>query len=63
MTEAELQTAVALVARFYRKQIVEDKFELQRRLLLLGVTLDHPVPTPDPRAPPGGTAIAMRKAA
>lgn len=57
MTEAELTEAGQLVARFYRKQVVEDRFALQLRLLKLGVSLEHPLPTPDPRAPPGGTAL------
>lgn len=61
MTEAELSEAVSLVARFYRKQVVEDRFALQLRLLKLGVQLDHPLPTPDPRAPQGGTPIEIRE--
>lgn len=63
MTEADLTMANALVAQFYRntapKPSYERKFDIQRQLLTFGVMLDKPVPTPDPRAPAGGSQIAL----
>ena len=69
MTEAELTEANGLVARFYQNSKnrprlnYEALFAIQRRLLVLGVTLNNPVAAPDPTAPEGGSAIAMRKVA
>ncbi len=66
MTEGELAEAVGLVARFHylKKRAAPHAtlFDLQRRLLVLGVTLDAPVDAPDPHAPPGGSALALKVA-
>ncbi len=67
MTEDGLREANGLVAQFYsrpNKQRLpsETLFALQRRLLYLGVHLDHPVEVPDPTAPPGGSALTLRVA-
>ena len=63
LTEADLRQFVGLVARFYKNGVsYDEKFSIQRWLLIRGVQLDHPVDAPDPNAPPGGSAIAMRKA-
>lgn len=64
MTEAELQEVNGLVARFYAtingapRYSYDERFDLQRRLLILNVQLERPLPTPDPTAPPGGTSMA-----
>lgn len=61
MTEAELSEAAGLVARFKLGHLYgvspDAKWEIQLRLLVLGVTLDDPMPAPDPTAPDGGTAL------
>ena len=69
MTEAELTEANGLVAHFYgadaqgnRRAQYEERQLIQRRLLVLGVRLTHPDPTPDPRAPEGGSTAAIREA-
>lgn len=66
MTEAELTEASGLVARFYmaprRGMSADERWAIQLRLLALGVTLDKPMLTPDPRAPQGGTTLALRAA-
>jgi hypothetical protein len=66
MREDDLAEACGLVARFHgaRKRGAphETLFAIQRRLLLLGVTLDTPVEAPDPHAPPGGSALAQKVA-
>jgi len=63
MTEDELSEANGLVAHFYRarKQAAPHAtlFAIQRRLLVLGVTLRSPVDAPDPHAPDGGQAMAQ----
>lgn len=67
MTEDELSEAVALVARFYggpaRGMNFDERFAIQRRLLVLGVCLNSPILAPDPTAPEGGSTMAMRTAA
>lgn len=67
MTEDDLAEANGLVARFNlaKKRMAphETLFAIQLRLLALGVTLNNPVATPDPTAPEGGSAIAIRKVA
>lgn len=62
-SEADLRKANALVAMFYRKDGMYDRFAIQLELLTLGIKLDNPLQTPDPRAPAGGSAIAMKEAA
>lgn len=61
MTEDQLREATGLVAYFHRGRAygwsAEHQFEVQRRLLVLGVKLDSPVP--DPRAPDGGSTVAL----
>ena len=67
MTEAQLAEANGLVSHFYCARLAKAPhptlFSIQRRLLVLGVSLDDPVDAPDPHAPEGGSAIAMRKVA
>lgn len=58
---AEANGLVALFYRHRHRDLPEFLFEVQRRLLTLGVRVNDPVPTPDPRAPDGGSAL--RKAA
>lgn len=66
MTEDDLIEANALVAHFYRAKKGgaphQTLFEIQRRLMVLGVQLRHPVEAPDPTAPPGGSALALKVA-
>jgi len=66
MTEAELTEASGLVARFYlasrRGMSADERWAIQLRLITLGVKLDNPMPTPDPRAPQGGTTLALQVA-
>ena len=63
MTEDELTEANGLVAHFYRAKKNgaphATLFAIQRRLMVLGVTLNKPVDAPDPHAPPGGQSIAV----
>lgn len=59
MTEAQLCEANGLVARFYATHNQEAKCILQAKLMALGIELDKPILEPDPRAPAGGSAIAV----
>ena len=66
MTEDELAEAAGLVARFYfgprRGMSYDERFAIQLRLIKLGVQLTNPLSAPDPRAPPGGSAQAIKAA-
>ncbi len=62
MTEAELREANGLVTRFYRSKVFDEKVILQTRLFHLGVALDTPLNVPDPHAPAGGSAAALKAA-
>lgn len=66
MTEEQLSEANGLVARFYVGKVKhwphEALFDIQRRLMVLGVTLNNPVEAPDPHAPPGGSALVLKAA-
>lgn len=66
MTEAQLSEANGIVAHFYRARRAgaphPTLFAIQRRLLVLGVMLEKPVAPPDPHAPPGGSALALKVA-
>jgi hypothetical protein len=66
MTEEQLSEANGLVAHFYRAKKAaaphEALFAIQCRLLVLGVQLRQPVEAPDPTAPPGGSALALKVA-
>ena len=66
MKEGDLAEANGLVARFYdlKKNCAphETLFAIQRRLIVLGLELASPVEAPDPHAPPGGTALAIKAA-
>lgn len=68
MSEDELTEATGLVARFYAKingahrYPHDERWRIQSRLLEMKVRLKHPLPTPDPRAPPGGTPIIAKVA-
>jgi hypothetical protein len=66
MTEDDLAEATGLVSRFYRAKKHgaphETLFAIQRRLLVLNVTLNTPVEAPDPHAPPGGSVLAQKAA-
>ena len=69
-TEAELSEVVGLISRYYgvdlhkiRRANYTERQQIQRRLLVLGIQLEHPDPMPDPRAPEGGSTAALRVAA
>ncbi len=68
MTEAEIGEASGLVARFYHRDKSGNRhsydhlFDIQRRLMVLGVKLNNPLEAPDPHAPPGGSTQAVRAA-
>lgn len=65
ITEDELREATGLIARHYRSRKngapAKTLFEIERALLKLFVRIDNSVGAPDPHAPPGGSAIALRK--
>lgn len=69
MTESELIEVNGLMARFYGLDKTKKRrsdavlFDIQRRLLVLGVQVENPVGVPDPRAPDGGCAVVLRMAA
>ncbi len=69
MTEKELAECTWLVAQFYHSSRGRPRLpyahllDIQRRLLVLGVILEHPIEAPDPTAPEGGSAVSLRKAA
>jgi hypothetical protein len=68
MTEADLIAINGQVARhkYLRGHggSAEALFSIERWLLAqCGLKLDHAVGPPDPHAPPGGSAVAMRKVA
>jgi hypothetical protein len=68
ITEAELGPIVGLVARhgYLRKAggTAEALFAIELDLLRLGFRLTNgAVGAPDPHAPPGGSALALRRAA
>ncbi len=65
INEKGLAEVNGLVARFYAKprKPYKELMDIQLRLLVLGLKLDHPIAAPDPHAPEGGSSIAMRKAA
>lgn len=68
MLERDLAEANGLVARFYSRDSRGNRlpydalFDIQRRLMVLGVQLDKPIEAPDPHAPPGGSALALKVA-
>lgn len=66
MTEEELTEAVGLLARFHRLRAKHAShsalFALQLALLKLGVKPLNPVDAPDPHAPEGGSALALKAA-
>lgn len=65
--EKDIAEANGLVARLNlarsRNAPHATLFAIQLRLLEIGVQLENPVPADDPRAPPGGSAVSLRKAA
>jgi hypothetical protein len=69
LTAEDLTRANGLVALHGRVRTKlggrqEALFQIERELLMLGgIKLDHPIGPPDPHAPPGGSAVALRKAA
>lgn len=67
MTVDQLTEATGLIALYKRGVMLRVSqsrlFDIERSLLLLGVRVDNPVGPPNPHAPEGGSAIAMRKVA
>ena len=62
MTEAQLQEAVGLHARYQRLRKTADAhtlFALERQLLILGVRLDNPIGPPPTDGPDGGRELRV----
>lgn len=65
MTEDQLREATGLVAHYHRgkgRVSADTLFAIERALLVLGVRVDNPVGPPDPQAPAGGSALALKVA-
>jgi hypothetical protein len=64
ITEDDLKEANGLIAKYYSKNCSNaQKFDIWRKLSLLGIKLNTSPTIPDPRAPEGGSSMAMREAA